>query len=98
MIRCYIAGVVIGSGALEQAPVRERGNTAVARLERQSTLFEPPWGRLAAAVWVTALVGGCGQIAIFEDTAKGTSHRISRAPAPAPIRSAGFSEISPYGS
>ena len=98
MIRCYIAGVVIWSGALKQAPVRERGNTAVARLERQSTLFDTPWGRLAAAVWVALLVGGCGQTGIFEDTAKGTSHRLSRAPAPATIRSAGFSEISPYGS
>ena len=70
----------------------------MARLERQSTPFEPPWGRLTAAVWVALLAGGCGQIGVFEDTAKGTSHRISYAPAPATIRSAEFSEISSYGS
>ena len=73
-----------------RAPVQERGNTAVARLERQSTPFEPPWGRLTAAVWVALLAGGCGQIGVFEDTAKGTSTRCSYAPAPVTIRRAEF--------
>jgi tetratricopeptide (TPR) repeat protein len=70
----------------------------VARLEHRNRHFDIPWGRSAATVGVAILAAGCGQIGIFEDTAKGTSHRISRAPAPETIRSAEFSEISPYGS
>ena len=70
----------------------------MARLERRSRHFDVPWGRLAATVGVALLAAGCGQIGFFEETSKGTSHRISRAPAPATPRSSGFSEISPYGS
>ncbi len=70
----------------------------MARLERQSRHIDAPWGRSVAAVWVALLAGGCGQIGIFEDKPQSAVQRISRVPAPATIRSAGFSEISSYGS
>ncbi|MCZ6481962.1 MAG: hypothetical protein O6757_01765, partial [Alphaproteobacteria bacterium] len=49
-------------------------------------------------VSLVLLAAGCGQIGIFEDKPQSAVQRISRVPAPATIRSAGFSEISSYGS